>query len=81
MALDILIVDDELDIRELVSGVLTDEGYETRTAADSDGALAAINERRPSLALLDVWLRGSRLDGLDLLKEIKKRDPKLPGIV
>ncbi|SIN97515.1 two-component system, NtrC family, nitrogen regulation response regulator NtrX [Parasphingorhabdus marina DSM 22363] len=81
MALDILIVDDEPDIRELISGVLEDDGYETRTAADSDSALAAVNERKPSLVLLDVWLRGSRLDGLELLTEIKKLDPKLPVIV
>jgi CheY-like chemotaxis protein len=75
MALDILIVDDERDIRELVAGVLEDEGYAPRTAADSDAALAAIAERRPSLVLLDVWLQGSRLDGLDLLDVIKARDP------
>lgn len=81
MALDILIVDDEEDIRELVSGVLEDEGYETRTAAHSDAALGAIDARRPSLVLLDVWLQGSRLDGLELLDEIKKRDPSLPVLV
>ncbi|MDO6413103.1 sigma-54 dependent transcriptional regulator [Sphingomonas sp. BIUV-7] len=81
MALDILVVDDEADIRELVAGVLEDEGYTTRTAANADAALAAIAERRPSLALLDVWLHGSRLDGLELLAEIKRRDPTLPVIV
>ncbi len=81
MALDILIVDDEPDIRELISGVLEDDGYETRVAADSDSALAAVKERKPSLVLLDVWLRGSRLDGLELLTEIKKIDAKLPVIV
>ncbi|MCF8708602.1 nitrogen assimilation response regulator NtrX [Rhizorhapis sp. SPR117] len=81
MALDILIVDDEEDIRDLVSGVLEDEGYETRTAAHSDAALGAIDARRPSLVLLDVWLQGSRLDGLELLEEIKKRDPSLPVLV
>jgi two-component system nitrogen regulation response regulator NtrX len=81
MALDILIVDDERDIRELVAGVLEDEGYTARTAADSDSALAAISERRPSLVLLDVWLQGSRLDGLDLLDVIKLRDPSLPVLV
>jgi two-component system nitrogen regulation response regulator NtrX len=58
MALDILIVDDERDIRELVAGVLEDEGYETRTAGDSDEALRALADRRPSLLLLDVWLQG-----------------------
>ena len=81
MSLDILVVDDEQDIRELVAGVLQDEGYETRAAADSDAALEAIAERRPSLVLLDVWLQGSRLDGLDLLDEIKRRDPSIPVLV
>jgi len=81
MALEILIVDDEADIRDLVAGVLEDEGYSARTAADSDAALAALDERRPSLVLLDVWLQGSRLDGLDLLEEIKRRDPTLPVLM
>ena len=81
MALEVLIVDDEQDIRELVAGVLEDEGYQARTAADSDAALAALAERRPSLVLLDVWLQGSRIDGLDLLDEIKRRDPSLPVLV
>ena len=81
MALDILIVDDEADIRELIAGVLGDEGYGTRTAGDSDGALAALAERRPSLIVLDVWLQGSRLDGIELLDEIKQREPTLPVVV
>jgi two-component system nitrogen regulation response regulator NtrX len=81
MSLDILVVDDEQDIRELVAGVLQDEGYDTRAAADSDSALEAISTRRPSLVLLDVWLQGSRLDGLDLLDEIKRRDPSIPVLV
>ena len=81
MALDILIVDDEQDIRDLVSGVLEDEGYSTRTAANSSEALEALAERRPSLALLDVWLQGSKLDGLQLLEEIKRRDPTLPVLI
>ncbi|MBO9623176.1 MAG: sigma-54-dependent Fis family transcriptional regulator [Sphingomonas sp.] len=81
MSLDILVVDDERDIRELVAGVLEDEGYSTRGAADSDSALEAIAERRPSLVLLDVWLQGSRLDGLELLDEIKRRDASLPVLV
>jgi len=62
----VLVVDDEADIRELVSGVLEDEGYSVRSAADSSAALDAIEERRPSLVLLDVWLQGSRLDGLQI---------------
>jgi two-component system nitrogen regulation response regulator NtrX len=81
MALDILIVDDERDIRELVAGVLSDEGYGCRLAADSTSALAAIDEQRPSLVLLDVWLHGSPMDGLEVLDEIKKREPELPVII
>ena len=81
MPIDILVVDDELDIRELVAGVLEDEGYDTRSAADSDAALEAIATRRPSLVLLDVWLQGSKLDGLELLDEIKRRDPSIPVLV
>lgn len=81
MALDILVVDDEQDIRELVAGVLEDEGYQCRTAGDSTGALAAIDERRPSLVLLDVWLHGSPMDGLEVLDAIKAREPTLPVII
>ena len=81
MPLDILVVDDERDIRDLVAGVLEDEGFTARTAANSDAALAAIAERRPSLVLLDVWLKGSRLDGLDLLDVLKANDPSLPVLV
>jgi two-component system nitrogen regulation response regulator NtrX len=81
MALDILIVDDERDICDLVAGVMEDEGYEARTASDSDAALEAIRQRRPSLALIDVWLQGSRLDGLGLVEAIKAFDPTLPIIV
>ncbi len=81
MALDILVVDDEQDIRELVAGVLSDDGYETRTAASAEEALTAYDERRPSLILLDVWLRGSSMDGLELLRIIKDRDSNIPVIV
>ncbi len=81
MALDILVVDDERDIRDLVAGVLSDEGYECRTAGDSDSALAMIDERRPSLVLLDVWLHGSKMDGLEVLDAIKMREPNLPVII
>lgn len=81
MALDILIVDDERDIRELVAGVLSDEGYECRTAGDSRAALEAIDQRRPSLVLLDVWLHGSPMDGLEVLDAIKVREPELPVII
>ena len=81
MASDILIVDDEQDIRDIVSGILSDEGHETRTAHDSDSALAAISERVPRLVFLDVWMQGSRLDGLGLLDEIKSRYPDLPVVM
>ncbi len=81
MGLDILIVDDEKDIRDLVAGVLGDEGYECRTAANSNEALAALDERQPALVLLDVWLKGSTLDGLEILDAIKARAPELPVII
>ena len=81
MALEVLVVDDEADIRELVAGVLEDEGYTVRSAANSTDALEAIEARRPSLVLLDVWLQGSRLDGLQLLEQIKRRDPTLPVLM
>ena len=81
MALEVLVVDDEADIRDLVAGVLEDEGYTVRTAADSTSALDAIEERRPSLVLLDVWLQGSKLDGLQILEQVKRRDPTLPVIM
>ena len=81
MAIDILIVDDEKDIRDLVAGVLSDEGYECRTAGDSSAALAAVDQRRPSLVLLDVWLHGSPMDGLEVLDAIKAREPDLPVII
>ncbi len=81
MALEVLVVDDEADIRELVSGVLEDEGYAVRAAADSTQTLDAMEERRPSMILLDVWLQGSRLDGLQLLQEIKRRDPTIPVLM
>ncbi len=81
MAADILIVDDETDIRELIGGILEDEGHETRLAGNSDTALAAVEERRPSLVILDIWLQGSRLDGLDVLKQIKENHPDLPVVI
>jgi two-component system nitrogen regulation response regulator NtrX len=81
MPIEILIVDDERDIRELVAGVLSDEGFECRTAGDSDSALAALDARRPSLVLLDVWLHGSAMDGLEVLDAIKAREPELPVII
>jgi len=81
MASDILIIDDEEDIRELVAGILSDEGHETRTAFDSDSALAAIADRVPRLVFLDIWLQGSRLDGLAILDQIKTMHPELPVVM
>ena len=81
MAHEILIVDDEPDIRMLVDGILGDEGYETRQAGDSDAALAAFRARRPSLVILDVWLQGSKLDGLGILAAIRADAPELPVVM
>jgi two-component system nitrogen regulation response regulator NtrX len=81
MASDILIVDDEADIRELVAGILQDEGYNTRTARDSDDAITSIRARRPNLVFLDIWLQGSRLDGLQLLDSLKGEHPDLPVVM
>lgn len=81
MASDILIVDDEADIRELVAGILDDEGHETRMAACSDTALRAIKDRVPRLVFLDIWIQNSKLDGLALLDEIKRVHPDLPVIM
>lgn len=81
MANDILIVDDEADIRDLVAGILDDEGFKTRTARDSDSALAEISNRRPNLIFLDIWLQGSKLDGLQLLEQIKRDHPDVPVVM
>jgi two-component system nitrogen regulation response regulator NtrX len=81
MATDILVVDDEADIRELVSGILADEGYAVRTAADSNSALAAIRARRPALLIQDIWMQGGGLDGLELLDLVKTLDPELPVVM
>ena len=81
MAHEILIVDDEPDIRMLVDGILRDEGYETRLAGDSDAAIAAFRTRRPSLIILDVWLQGSRLDGLGILAALHSEEPHVPVVM
>jgi two-component system nitrogen regulation response regulator NtrX len=81
MKADVLVVDDEVDIRELVAGILEDEGYSVRTAADSDAALAAIRARRPSLLVQDIWMQGGGLDGLELLDLVKSFDPDLPVVM
>ena len=81
MAADILVVDDEADIRDLVSGILDDEGYAVRTASNSEAALAAIRARRPSLLLLDIWMQGGGMDGLELLDLVKKMDGDMPVVM
>ena len=78
---DILVVDDEADIRDLVAGLLEDEGHSIRTASNSDEALAAIRARKPSLALLDIWMQGGGIDGLELLDIIRTIDPDLPVVM
>jgi two-component system, NtrC family, nitrogen regulation response regulator NtrX len=81
MNIDILVVDDETDIRELVAGILEDEGYRTRTAKNADEALTAIQARRPHLVFLDIWMQGSRLDGLQVLEAAKAIHPDLPIVM
>lgn len=81
MALDILIIDDEVDIRELIAGILDDEGFETRQAHDADSALQEIARRRPNLVFLDIWLQGSRLDGLQVLDEVMAQHAELPVVM
>ncbi|MGZ3275923.1 MAG: nitrogen assimilation response regulator NtrX [Caulobacteraceae bacterium] len=81
MAADILVVDDEVDIRELVAGILSDEGYAVRTASNSEEALGGIRARKPSLLILDIWMQGGGMDGLELLDLVKELDPDLPVIM
>ncbi len=81
MALDILIVDDEDDIRDLIAGILEDEGYEARQAHDADSALNEVARRRPSLVFLDIWMQGSRLDGLQLLDVLQTQHPEMPVVM
>ena len=81
MSQDILIVDDEADIRGLVAGILEDEGYQPREAGSDAEAMGMIETRRPSLVLLDIWLQGSQMDGLQILSAIKKRHPSLPVVM
>ena len=81
MASDILIVDDESDIREVIAGILEDEGHGTRTAGDADSALAEVSKRRPSLVFLDIWLQGSRMDGLALLDALRRDHEDLPVVM
>ncbi len=81
MASDVLVVDDEADIRDLVAGILSDEGYAVRTATDSESALAAIRARKPAILILDIWMAGGGMDGLELLDHIKALDADLPVIM
>ena len=78
---DILVVDDEKDIRELVSDILVDEGYSTRKAANSDEALGEINSDPPDLIILDIWLKDSRLDGIEILKTVRRDNPDIPVVI
>jgi two-component system nitrogen regulation response regulator NtrX len=81
MAHDILIVDDEADIRMLIAGVLKDEGYDTREAADSTEAFAAIHSRQPTLVILDIWLQGSEHDGIEILRQLREEMPSVPVLM
>jgi two-component system nitrogen regulation response regulator NtrX len=81
IAPEVLVVDDEEDIRDLIAGILGDEGYETRVAADSDSAFAALRLRRPQLLVLDIWLQGSKLDGIQILEQVKREYPDLPVVM
>ncbi|MCL1627164.1 sigma-54 dependent transcriptional regulator [Roseibaca sp. V10] len=78
---DILIVDDERDIRELISEILQDEGFTTRLAADSDQAMAAVNAEPPALMILDIWLKDSKMDGIDILMSVKRSNPDIPIVI
>ncbi|MFV1600164.1 MULTISPECIES: sigma-54-dependent transcriptional regulator [unclassified Phaeobacter] len=78
---DILIVDDERDIRELVSDILEDEGYATRKAGSSEECMAALNAEPPALLILDIWLKDSQMDGIDILKVVKRDNPEIPVVI
>ncbi|MFC2952828.1 sigma-54-dependent transcriptional regulator [Marinicaulis aureus] len=81
MSIDVLVVDDEEDIRELISGILEDEGFSPRMAGNSTAALAAVRDRLPSLVVLDVWLQNSEMDGIEILEALKKLHPGLPVVI
>ena len=78
---DILIVDDERDIRELISDILEDEGFTTRLAGNSDDAMKEVHEKRPGLLILDIWLKDSKMDGIDILKAVKTDYPEVPTVI
>ena len=79
--MSILIVDDEQDIRELIGDILRDEGFAVRLAANSDDCMAEINAEPPALMILDIWLKDSRMDGIDILKTVKRDNPDIPIII
>ncbi|HVY12854.1 MAG TPA: sigma 54-interacting transcriptional regulator, partial [Alphaproteobacteria bacterium] len=81
MTHDILIVDDEADIRLLIAGILNDEGYKTREASSSEAAIIEINQRQPSMVVLDIWLQGSQMDGMQLLDHVSKSAPLMPVVM
>jgi two-component system nitrogen regulation response regulator NtrX len=81
IAPEILIVDDEEDIRDLIAGILKDEGFETRVASDSDSAIAGVRQRKPQLVVLDIWLQGSRMDGIQILETLRREYPELPVVM
>ena len=78
---DILIVDDERDIRELISDILKDEGYATRAVGNADDCMAAIEENPPGLMILDIWLKDSNMDGIDILVRVKRERPEIPIVI
>ncbi|MGH1368996.1 MAG: sigma-54-dependent transcriptional regulator [Maritimibacter sp.] len=78
---DILIVDDERDIRELISDILKDEGFSTRLAGTSDEAMAQVEAKQPALMILDIWLKDSSMDGIDILKVVKREHPEVPVVI
>ncbi|TVR48021.1 MAG: response regulator, partial [Rhodobacteraceae bacterium] len=78
---DILIVDDERDIRALIADILQDEGYTTRLAANSDEAMAEVNANPPAMLILDIWLKDSKMDGIDILMTVKRSNPDIPIVI
>ena len=78
---DILVVDDERDIRELIGDILRDEGHSVRLAWDSDGTFAEVNREPPDLIVLDIWLKDSKLDGIDILKSVRRDNPSIPVVI
>lgn len=78
---DILITDDERDIRELIADILQDEGYSTRLAGNSEECLASLEDQKPALMILDIWLKDSNMDGIDILKKVKRDHPEIPVVI